>query len=143
MGHDVVMVDKARLPSETLSTHGLVRGGVVQLSRWGLLDRVLASGTPAVTHVMFDIEGEQKVRRIKPRAGVDALVAPRRHVLDGLLADAAVEEGAELRTGVTATGVLRSYDGVCGLLHLRDWSQTGHLRVPHRAGCLRRCLPDA
>jgi flavin-dependent dehydrogenase len=111
MGHDVVMVDKSRLPSDTLSTHGLVRGGVVQLSRWGLLDRVLASGAPAVTQVMFDIEGELKVRRLKPHAGVDALVAPRRHVLDGLLAEAAVEEGAELRTGVTATGVLRSDDG--------------------------------
>jgi flavin-dependent dehydrogenase len=111
MGHDVVMVDKARLPTDTLSTHGLVRGGVVQLSRWGLLDRVLAGGAPAVTQVLFDIEGELKVRRIKPRAGVERLVAPRRQLLDGLLVDAAVEDGAELRTGVTATGVLRSDDG--------------------------------
>jgi flavin-dependent dehydrogenase len=111
MGHDVVMVDKAQLPSDTLSTHGLIRGGVVQLSRWGLLPTVLASGAPAITHVRFDLEGESKVRRIKPRAGVDMLVAPRRHVLDSLLADAATESGAELRTGVTATGLLRSDDG--------------------------------
>ncbi|TCO45605.1 flavin-dependent dehydrogenase [Kribbella antiqua] len=111
MGHDVVMVDKARLPSDTLSTHGLIRGGVVQLSRWGLLDKVLASGAPAVTHVRFDLEGEPKVRRIKPRAGVDNLVAPRRQVLDSLLADAAVEAGAELRTGLTATDVMRAKDG--------------------------------
>ena len=94
MGHDVLMVDKTRLPSDTLSTHGLIRGGVVQLSRWGLLDRVLDSGAPAITQVRFDIEGESKVRRIKQRAGVDMLVAPRRHVLDGLLADAAEEAGA-------------------------------------------------
>jgi 2-polyprenyl-6-methoxyphenol hydroxylase-like FAD-dependent oxidoreductase len=111
MGHDVVVVDKAPLPSDTLSTHGIARGGVVQLSRWGLLDRVLASGAPAVTQVMFDLQGAAKVRRIKPRAGVDVLVAPRRRLLDSLLADAAVESGAELRTGVTATGVLRSDDG--------------------------------
>lgn len=111
MGHDVVMVDKARLPSDTLSTHGLIRGGVVQLHRWGLLDRVLASGAPAVTHVKFAIEGDTKVRRIKERAGVDVLVAPRRHVLDSLLAEAALDSGAELRTGVTATGLLRSDDG--------------------------------
>ena len=117
MGHDVLMVDKTRLPSDTLSTHGLIRGGVVQLSRWGLLDRVLDSGAPAVTQVRFDIEGESKVRRIKQRAGVDMLVAPRRRVLDGLLADAAVEAGAELRTGVTATGLLRSDDGrVAGIV---------------------------
>ena len=110
-GHDVLLVDKTRLPSDTLSTHGLIRGGVVQLSRWGLLDRVLAGGAPEITHVRFDIEGEPKVRRIKPRAGVDALVAPRRRVLDSLLADAATEAGARLRTGLTATGVLRSDDG--------------------------------
>ena len=87
MGHDVLMVDKTRLPSDTLSTHGLIRGGVVQLSRWGLLDRVLDSGAPSITQVLFDIEGEAKVRRIKQRAGVDMLVAPRRQVLDSLLAE--------------------------------------------------------
>jgi flavin-dependent dehydrogenase len=111
MGHDVVMVDKARLPSDTLSTHGIARGGVVQLARWGLLDDVLASGAPAIEQVTFNLGGESTTRRIKHRAGVDVLVAPRRHVLDGLLADEAVESGADLRTGVTATGVLQSADG--------------------------------
>ena len=111
MGHNVVMVDRARLPSDTLSTHGIARGGVVQLARWGLLDGVLASGAPPIEHVTFDLNGEATTRRIKRRAGVDILVAPRRHVLDGLLADAAVESGTHLRTGVTATGVLRSADG--------------------------------
>ncbi|MFI7063358.1 NAD(P)/FAD-dependent oxidoreductase [Kribbella sp. NPDC050124] len=122
MGHRVVMVDKAGLPSDTLSTHGLLRGGVVQLSRWGLLDSVLASGTPAVTKVRFELPGETKLRRIKPRDGVDVLVAPRRQILDSLLADAAVESGAELRTGVTATGLLRGRDGrVTGIVgHDRD-----------------------
>jgi flavin-dependent dehydrogenase len=114
MGHDVVVVDKARLPSDTLSTHGILRGGVVQLARWGLLDAVLASGAPAIEQVTFDIAGEVSTRRIKERAGVDLLLAPRRHVLDGLLADAAVASGADLRTGVTATGLLRSADGRVG-----------------------------
>jgi 2-polyprenyl-6-methoxyphenol hydroxylase-like FAD-dependent oxidoreductase len=39
-GHDVVVVDRARFPSDTLSTHGILHSGVVQLSRWGLLDDV-------------------------------------------------------------------------------------------------------
>jgi hypothetical protein len=55
------------------------------------------SGAPAITQVLFDIEGEPKVRRIKQRAGVDMLVAPRRRVLDGLLAIAA-GSGRPLRT---------------------------------------------
>ncbi len=47
-GHDVVLVDRSAFPSDTLSTHGIARGGVVQLSRWGLLDEVLAIGAPPV-----------------------------------------------------------------------------------------------
>jgi 2-polyprenyl-6-methoxyphenol hydroxylase-like FAD-dependent oxidoreductase len=46
MGHDVVVVERALFPSDTLSTHSISRSGVVQLARWGLLDQVLASGAP-------------------------------------------------------------------------------------------------
>ena len=40
LGHDVVVVDQASLPSDTVFTHSIARGGVVQLRRWGLLDEV-------------------------------------------------------------------------------------------------------
>ena len=110
-GHDVALVDRAALPSDTLSTHGIARGGVVQLSRWGLLDAVLASGAPPARRVTFGVDGELIVRGIKDRAGVDMLVAPRRHVLDALLADAAREAGAHVLTEVTATAVLRDGSG--------------------------------
>jgi flavin-dependent dehydrogenase len=110
-GHDVVLLDRSRFPSDTVSTHGIARGGVVQLSRWGLLDEVHATGAPAVRDVLFRLGRGQDVRRIKHRAGVDHLVAPRRHALDGVLQDAAVRSGATLRTGVTVTGVRRRADG--------------------------------
>jgi glycine/D-amino acid oxidase-like deaminating enzyme len=83
-GHDVTVLDRSRFPSDVLSTHGLVRGGVVQLSRWGLLEDVLASGAPAVRQVTFRRDDTEITRRVKERAGVDLLVAPRRHVLDAL-----------------------------------------------------------
>src|SRR5690348_3715760 len=89
-GHDVLVVDRAELPSDTLSTHSIARSGVVQLDRWGLLDRVLASGAPAIRDVAFHVGEACTRRRIKAYAGVDLLVAPRRHVLDAILADAAV-----------------------------------------------------
>jgi len=50
-GFDVAIVDRATFPSDTLSTHSLSRGGVVQLNRWGLLDAVLDSGAPAIRRV--------------------------------------------------------------------------------------------
>ena len=48
LGHDVVLVDRAVFPSDTLSTHQVARAGVVALQRWGLLPAVLASGAPAI-----------------------------------------------------------------------------------------------
>ena len=115
-GHDVAVVDRSRFPSDVLSTHGLVRGGVVQLNRWGLLDDVLATGAPAVREVTFRRDDTEITRRIKERAGVDHLLAPRRHILDALLVDAARAAGAQVRTGVTATGLRRDgADRVVGL----------------------------
>src|SRR5437763_909278 len=42
-GRRVLMVDRAHFPSDTVSTHCVTIGGVIQLRRWGLLDRVLAT----------------------------------------------------------------------------------------------------
>ena len=33
LGHDVVVVDQASFPSDTISTHSIARSGVVQLQR--------------------------------------------------------------------------------------------------------------
>ena len=115
-GHDVVVVDRAEFPSDTLSTHSIARGGVTQLARWGLLDRVLASGAPPIRQVSFHTPDGVMTRTIKHRAGVDHLVAPRRHVLDALLLDAAREAGARVETGVTIDAVSRDTDGrACGV----------------------------
>jgi flavin-dependent dehydrogenase len=105
LGHDVVVVDQASFPSDTVSTHSLARGGVVQLRRWGLLDEVLDSGAPAIRQVTFNAGGESVSRTVKDKAGVDFLVAPRRYVLDTILAAAAGRAGAEVRPGITVTGL--------------------------------------
>ena len=47
-GVRVVLVDHGRRGSDTVSTHGLMRGGVLQLSRWGVLPDVIAAGTPSI-----------------------------------------------------------------------------------------------
>ena len=47
-GRRVLLVDRRRPGSDTLSTHALMRAGVLQLRRWGLLDSVIAAGTPAI-----------------------------------------------------------------------------------------------
>jgi flavin-dependent dehydrogenase len=111
LGHDVVVVDQASLPSDTVSTHSIARSGVVQLRRWGLLEAVLDSGAPAIRQVTFHAGGEPTTRTIKDKAGVDLVLAPRRYVLDAILARAAAHAGAQVRAGVTVTGVQRDGHG--------------------------------
>jgi flavin-dependent dehydrogenase len=110
-GLRVLVLDRARYGSDTVSTHALMRGGVLQLQRWGLLDEIVAAGTPPVRQVVFHYPDETTRISLKPAAGVRALYAPRRTVLDRLLADAAIAAGADVRFGVTATELLRDDDG--------------------------------
>jgi len=115
-GLDVLVLDRGAMPSDTLSTHGLARGGVVQLARWGLLEQVLDSGAPAVREVTFHLGGTSLTKTVKERAGVDLLVAPRRFVLDDLLLTAARRAGAEVRLGAAVTGVAREDGRVVGVV---------------------------
>jgi flavin-dependent dehydrogenase len=105
LGHDVVLVERDEFPSDTISTHQIARPGVVQLSRWGLLPAVLDSGAPAIRQFTFTALGESTTRVVKDKAGVDLLVAPRRYVLDSILADAAARAGVRVRHGVRVEGV--------------------------------------
>jgi flavin-dependent dehydrogenase len=117
-GRRVLIVDRGSYGADTVSTHGLMRGGVLQLHRWGLLDRVVAAGTPPIRRTTF-VYGRDNdvVITVKPSFGVDALYAPRRTVLDPILVDAAVAAGAEIRYGITVTDVSRDGRGrVCGVV---------------------------
>jgi flavin-dependent dehydrogenase len=105
LGHDVVLIDRATFPADTLSTHQIARPGVVQLKRWGLLRAVLDSGAPPIRQVSFTAMGETVTRPIKDSCGVDLLVAPRRHILDTIVAEAAARDGVHMRLGVTVAGV--------------------------------------
>jgi flavin-dependent dehydrogenase len=107
-GVRVILIDRNRYGSDTLSTHGLMRGGVLQLSRWGVLPDVAAAGTPPVREVVFHYaDGEDISVTIRPSAGVDALYAPRRHLIDRLLVDAAAAAGAEVMHQTAVTALIR------------------------------------
>jgi 2-polyprenyl-6-methoxyphenol hydroxylase-like FAD-dependent oxidoreductase len=96
-GLRVLAVDRARFPSDTLSTHQIQVPGVARLHRWGLLDRLAAAGTPATREVRFDPGPVALAGRFPAHEGVDALYSPRRTVLDAVLVDAARQAGAEVR----------------------------------------------
>jgi len=96
-GLKVLAVDRATFPSDTLSTHQVQVPGVARLRRWGILDGVLAAGTPAAAEVRFD-PGPVVLRGRYPEfEGASAVYSPRRTILDKLLVDAARSAGAEVR----------------------------------------------
>src|SRR5437763_1737765 len=47
-GMKVLLFDRDRRGADTLSTLALMRAGVLQLHRWGLLGQVRAAGAPAI-----------------------------------------------------------------------------------------------
>jgi len=110
-GARVVVVDRGRYGSDTISTHALMRGAVLQLHRWGVLPAIVEQGTPAVTATTFGYSQEDVTVPIEPKYGVDALYAPRRTLLDGLLSAMAVESGAEVIYGVNVDGLITDGDG--------------------------------
>jgi 2-polyprenyl-6-methoxyphenol hydroxylase-like FAD-dependent oxidoreductase len=133
-GLQVLVVDRARRGSDTLSTHALMRGGVLQLRRWGLVDRVAATGAPPVRRVTFHYGAESLPISLKPYAGVDALYAPRRTVLDALLVDAAEEAGAQFNFGLSMTDLVHDGTGRAVGIVLRDrrgrsWTELARLIV--------------
>src|SRR3954452_23212151 len=100
-GHRVLLLDKAAFPSDTMSTHLVHPPGVAGLERWGLLDRLVATGCPRVETYSFDFGPLTIAGKPQPVDGFAHGYCPRRTVLDKLLADAAVEAGAELREHFT------------------------------------------
>jgi len=110
-GLSVLAIDRSRYGSDTLSTLALMRGGVLQLQRWGVLDAVRAAATPPVVRTRFRYGDEVVEVAIKPRDGVEALYAPRRTVLDRVLADAAGAAGAALVYETRLLDLTRRADG--------------------------------
>ncbi|GLV53926.1 FAD-dependent oxidoreductase [Dictyobacter sp. S3.2.2.5] len=120
-GHRVLLLDKASFPSRTLSTHMISVAGSAQLRRWGLLERIEATNCPPVKRIVLDVSfelfGAFTLVGFPPPVddGFAAIYAPKRFFLDKILADAAVEAGAELRENFIVEEVLMDGEQVTGI----------------------------
>jgi 2-polyprenyl-6-methoxyphenol hydroxylase-like FAD-dependent oxidoreductase len=110
-GYRVLVVDRASFPSDTLSTHMIHAPGVAALKRWGVLDKVMASGCPPVETYSFDFGPFTIKGTPRPSDGISVGYAPRRTILDKILVDAAVQAGAEVRERFTVEEIVIE-DGV-------------------------------
>ena len=116
-GGRVLVLDQGAYGSDTLSTHALMRGAIVLLHRWGVLQTIEAAGTPPIRSTTFSYTDHDVTVAIEPKHGVSALYAPRRALLDRALADAAIDAGVEIRYRSAVEEVLFDARGrACGVV---------------------------
>jgi 2-polyprenyl-6-methoxyphenol hydroxylase-like FAD-dependent oxidoreductase len=113
-GYRVLVVDRATFPSDTVSTHLIHPRGAAALQRWGLLDRVIATGCPPIDTYEFDF-GPFSICGAPGTPDSPVAYAPRRTVLDQLLVEAAAESGAEIREGFTVNELVTEDGAVVGV----------------------------
>ncbi len=114
-GLRVCVLDRARFPSETPSTHVIQPCGATVLDRIGVLGAAReAGGVPIERFTLVNddvrMDGSFAAESF-PHLGM----CVRRVTLDALLVDAAVATGADVRTGVKVTGVVTVADRVVGV----------------------------
>ena len=108
-GLKVIALDRDAFPCDTLSTAYMQQGAVRRLNEWGLYERFLATA-PAAPAVQRNFWEGMEVDPYPAPEG-SAHFSPRRAILDNLLAQAACEAGAEVRTGVSVLGLIRDGSG--------------------------------
>jgi flavin-dependent dehydrogenase len=111
-GYRTLLLDRSTFPSDKLSTHYIHPPGVACLKAWGLLDALIAAGTPPITS--FSVYAGDQLLMQPPMEGV--AYCPRRYLLDALLVDAAVAAGAELRAGFKVDEIVMDGETVTGIV---------------------------
>jgi 2-polyprenyl-6-methoxyphenol hydroxylase-like FAD-dependent oxidoreductase len=131
-GLRVLVIDRARFPSDTISGHMIKPAGVAYLKRWGLLDSLLATGCPPIRgrRVQF---GDCDLALPDPPPGSLPPLAPRRLVLDPLLLDAARQAGAAVWEGASLRELIWRNGRVAGARivdsHRRESEFSSHLVI--------------
>jgi flavin-dependent dehydrogenase len=125
LGQRVVVLDRARFPSATLSTHFFRGDGLIRvMGRAGVLDDVLALGSPPLTCEYAYVDGGTDAERCPPQDPGEAgfCLSVRREPLDQTLLEAARGAGAEVLTGSRVVSVARVRGRVVGV-RLADGSE--------------------
>jgi 2-polyprenyl-6-methoxyphenol hydroxylase-like FAD-dependent oxidoreductase len=124
-GRKVVVLDRARFPADTLSTHAMFPSGCAEFQRIGVWPRILSDLDPArLTHMQIDVDDGTRVReRWEPVDGIDHGVSIPRDLLDVLLVENARERGAEVRERCSVDEVIWEHGRVVGITY-RDEAGT-------------------
>ena len=114
-GHKVLLVDRSAFPSDIPHGHLIHRHGPKRLKDWGLLDRIVATGSPPITEFSSDYGGLTLTGRELHLDGVAVAYAPRRIEIDKALINAAIDAGAEFRPGFMVEEFASSDGAITGV----------------------------
>jgi 2-polyprenyl-6-methoxyphenol hydroxylase-like FAD-dependent oxidoreductase len=105
----VALVERAKFPRDTLSTHIFEAPGINVLDRLGVLAHVRATGAEPIRRL--DFRQDEFAARIEPPmqpGDIGSAMSVRRFLLDPILAEAAAEAGAEVMTETNVTGLVQN-----------------------------------
>ena len=124
-GVKVALVEQASFPSDTLSTHIFEAQALSFLDRLGVIEKIRATGAPFVDRVDLRAEDLEFVTTIQLHPGdVGGTASVRRLLLDPILAQTAVEAGADLQMASKVTGLVEDRGRVAGVRVAHNGSET-------------------
>ncbi|MEI2701329.1 MAG: NAD(P)/FAD-dependent oxidoreductase [Baekduia sp.] len=129
-GRRVVVLDRARFGSDTLSTHLLFPAGLAEVQALGALDRVKEIGYPEHREALVGGAGVTAQASYSAYDGVGHGACIRRPGFDAALADTAREAGADLRERTAVTGLIWRGGRVTGVRFEGRDGTSGVLRAP-------------
>ena len=122
-GYRVLLVDRATFPSDIMSTHLIHAPGIAALERWGIAERVIATGCPPVPTYRLDVGPIALVGKPRGLPRAPHAYGPRRIVLDNLLVEAAAQAGVHVREGFSVESLVHEDGVVRGIRgHSKDGS---------------------
>ncbi|MGW1768319.1 NAD(P)/FAD-dependent oxidoreductase [Streptomyces sp. NPDC002073] len=128
-GYRVLLLEKAKFPQDTLSSHYLHMEGVALLNRWGLLEKIRESGAQPITRQSYTGPGVRVEGFSLPIDGLTTTYAPRRYVLDPILAEGAVAAGVDFQQGSAVNDLIWENDRVVGV----KYTTPGGVQTTERA----------
>jgi flavin-dependent dehydrogenase len=129
-GVRVLVLERGTFPKDTLNGHGVLAAGARSLQQWGLLDRVLATGCQPFSKHRYEFGPFRFAGDIRWPDGSEGIeLAPRRFVLDTLLAEAAEVAGAEVRFDFAVDHLIWEKDRVVGIRGRGGVEERAHLVI--------------
>jgi flavin-dependent dehydrogenase len=124
-GLKVAVVEQAQFPRETLSSHLMEADALLFLKRLGVLEPVEKTGVRFMKQTDTRLNDFRINTRFPLRFDdLGGAAFLRRHLLDVILSDAAIEAGADVRMDTKVVGLLWEKGRVCGVRGQHDGQET-------------------